>query len=267
MVGCVGTQPPCTNCNYKHTHAHTVDISWPTSFACLLLCVHLLCFSFATVALLLWLICAQFFIITQSREAARISEQNQRSSTPKFVSNAVAIHHRQQALQYTPHNTDMFTKIQIAHRKQAKRSTSIYCNLQCVPSCVVLRLTPTHKNMKQFVCLRRRGKRNPLRSPASGIYVSKNSPILHISQKQLRQAETENCFIECRQEVLSDSLTLKIITHIYILAPTHTQTSSERSQTCHMDSNGEGTHGRGILVKLVGVKWVGNSHSACERWC
>lgn len=106
---------------------------------------------------------------------------------------------------------DKYTKIQIAHRIHAKRSRSIYCNLQCVPSCVVLRLTPTHKNMKHFACLRRRGKRNPLKSPASGIYRSKNSPILHINQKQLRQAKTQNCFIKCRQEVFSDSPTLKII--------------------------------------------------------
>lgn len=118
----------------------------------------------------------------------------------------------------------------ITENKQ-KRSRSIYCNLQCVPSCVALCLTATHKNMKQFVSLRRQGKRNPLRSPASGIYGSKNSPILHINLKQPRQAETESCFKERRQEVLLDTLTLKILTHIYILTPTHSQTWKERGIT------------------------------------
>ncbi len=89
---------------HTHTHTHTQWIYIMAHFlACLLLCVHSLCFSSTTVALLLWLICAQFFIITQSREAARISEQNQRSSTSKFVFTAVAIHHRQQALRSPQH--------------------------------------------------------------------------------------------------------------------------------------------------------------------
>lgn len=111
-------------------------------------------------------------------------------------------------------------------KKKAKGSRSIYCNLQCVPSCVALRFTATHKNMKLFVSLRRRGekKKHPLRSPASGIYGSKNHTILHNNLKQHRQAETENCFKECRQEVLLDSLKLMIITHIYILTPTCSKT-------------------------------------------
>lgn len=156
---------------------------------------------------------------------------------------------------YTQTHTRAHKSTDSAENKQ-KRSRSIYCNLQCVPSCVALCLTATHKNMKQFVSLRRQGKRNPLRSPASGIYGSKNIPILHINLKQPRQAETENCFKERRQEVLLDTLTLKILTHIYILTPTHSQTWKERGITCHMDSNTGGRHGREIFVKLVAVQQV-----------
>lgn len=105
VVGCSCTQPPC--------QAATTNTQWiyHGPLPCLPACF--LCFSFATVALLLWLICAQFFIVTQSREAAQISEQNQRSSTSKFVSTAVAIHHRQQAL-HSPQHAETYTKIQIA---------------------------------------------------------------------------------------------------------------------------------------------------------
>lgn len=75
------------------------------------------------------------------------------------------------------------TQVQIAV-KTSKRRKSIYWNLQCVPSCVALLWLQPSKNIKQFVSLWREG-RNPLRSPASGIYGSKNSPILYINLKQL----------------------------------------------------------------------------------
>lgn len=67
-------------------------------------------------------------------------------------------------------------------RKQAKRSRSIYRNLQCSPSCVVLRLTPTHKNMKRFVCLGRRGKTKPTQiSRLRNIWEQKQSNFTHQS--------------------------------------------------------------------------------------
>lgn len=207
------------------TQAHTVDISWPTSFpACFYVCI---CCAFHSQQLHS---SSGWYVPSSSslRRAERQHEFLSKTNAPRrpnlspllwqFITSSKL---------YTPRDihTDIFTKNTDSTQKTSKkRSRSIYCNMQCVPSCVVLHLTPTHKNMKQFVCLRRCGKRNPLRSPASGIYGSKNSPILHISQKHLRQAETENCFIECRQEVLLDSLTPKIITHIYILTPTCSQT-------------------------------------------
>ena len=126
-VRCGCTQTPLQDRSTRHTYAHSWYIM-PHFLACLLLCVQLFSFSFTPVALLLWPRHAYFFIITQSGEAVRISEQNQRSSTSKFVSTAVAIHHRQQALHSTTH-IDTYTKIQIVHRKQTKRSRSIYCNL------------------------------------------------------------------------------------------------------------------------------------------
>lgn len=76
--------------------------------------------------------------------------KNQRSSTSKFVSTPVAIHHRLRAL-HSPQHTQTHTETRKAHGKPAERSRSIYRDLKCVPSCVVLRLTPTHRNMKRCV--------------------------------------------------------------------------------------------------------------------
>lgn len=174
---------PIPSCDYKHTHAYALGISCPTSLpASFNVCI---CCSFHLQQLhsSSWLICAQFFIIVQSREAGRISEQKpnvpQRPNLSPRLWQFITGSKR-----YTPLNTHRHIHINRDNTEnKQKRSRSIYCNLKCVPSCVVLCLTPTHKNMKRFVCLRRQGKRNPLRSPASGIYGSKNSPILHINQK------------------------------------------------------------------------------------
>ena len=83
---------------YKHTHT---DMSWPTSLpACFYGCT---CFSFATVTFLLWLMCALSSSSLHRAEAERISEENQCSSTSKFVSTSVAIHDRRQALHSQQH--------------------------------------------------------------------------------------------------------------------------------------------------------------------
>lgn len=151
--------------------------------ACQLQCVHLLFFSFATVVLLLLVdMCPVLHHCAKQRGRTNIWAKTNVPRRPnlsprlwQFITGSK---------RYTPLNTHRHIHINRDNTEnKQKRSRSIYCNLKCVPSCVVLRLTPTHKNMKRLVCLRRQGKRNPLRSPASGIYGSKNSPILHINQK------------------------------------------------------------------------------------
>lgn len=127
---------------------------------------------------------------------------------------------------YTPHNTHRHIhkntdRTEKTSKKGADQSIAT-CSV-CLHVQYSVWLQPT-RTWNTLCASGGKEKRNPLRSPASGIYGSKNSPILHINQEQLRQAKTENCFIECRQEVLSDSPTLKIITHIYILTPTCSQT-------------------------------------------
>ncbi len=82
---------PMPSCDYKHTHSHTVDVSWPTSLP------------FFSVALFLWHLCAQFFIIRQSGEAAQISEKKH---VPQCLNVSPLLwHFITSSKLYTPHNT------------------------------------------------------------------------------------------------------------------------------------------------------------------
>lgn len=157
VVGCGCTkalhQAPTTNTYCRYTMAHFL--------VCVLLRVRLLCFSFTAVALL-WLIRAQFFIITQSGEAATVSEQNQRPSTSKFVSGAVAIHHRLQALR--SQHTQTHTHAKIHSRRKTTKKEQI--NLLQPAVCAFMCSTPFDSNPQEHetLCVPQEARKNETHS-------------------------------------------------------------------------------------------------------
>lgn len=144
------------------------------------------------------------------------------------------------------HKTHTHTKIQTActeSKKRADQSIATCSERLLVQSSVWLQFSRTWN----ILCASGgEEKRSPRRSPALGIYASKNSPILHSTQKQFTPAATQNSLTEHRQKVKTKR------TYIYMLNPTFSLT--ERSQACHIGSNGGGTHGSRVLVKLAAVK-------------
>lgn len=129
---------------------------------CLLQCVRLLCFSFTAVALL-WLICAQFFIITQSVEAATVSEQNQRPSTSKFVSSAVAIHHRQQALRSLQH-TQTHEREKIHTRQKTSKKEKINLSQPAVFAFMCSTQFDSNPQEHETLCVPREARKNETHS-------------------------------------------------------------------------------------------------------
>lgn len=123
--------------------------------ACPLLYIHLFCFSFMSVVLLLWLTCAQFFIIIQSRELGNLCRTNvPRRPNLSLLLRRFITDSKLATSCYTHRLIHKSTdSIENKQKEQINLLKPAVCAFMCSTS-----LTATHKNIKQFVSLWRRGK-------------------------------------------------------------------------------------------------------------
>lgn len=130
-----------------------------------------------------------------------------------------------------------------------------------MPSCVVLRLTPTHKNIKHSMSLRRHGEKNETDSdlPAQDymgaktvqFYTSITAPQTGRDRKKLYRIQTRGAF---RQPNIENHNT-------YLYSPsvhgaTNLEGKKEQSQAYSVDRNGGRPCGSAKLFKPVVLKMV-----------